>query len=196
MTDRAVYGLVLAGGESRRMGTDKALLVNEGQSQLARTMSVVEDVTERAFVSSRKQQSEEAERAKFDQILDRYDGMGPVAGILSAMDTYPDVDWLVVACDLPNVSTTTLTELLSQRGAAKPFIAYRSVHNGLPEPLCAIYCEGSGAIVRNFAEQGVRCPRKIMINSDTQLLDQAQHDALDNINTPDDLERSTLKASA
>ena len=173
MADRAVYGLVLAGGQSRRMGADKALLVNNGQSQLARTMDIVGGVTERAFVSTRAQQSEETERSKFDQIIDRYDDFGPVAGVLSAMDAHPDVDWLIVACDLPNISTGTLTELLSHRGAGKPFIAYRSVHNGLPEPLCAIYCEGSEAIVRDHAEQGIRCPRKIMINSDSHLIDQA-----------------------
>ncbi len=196
MADRAVYGLVLAGGQSRRMGADKALLVNNGQSQLARTMDIVGGVTERAFVSTRAQQSEETERSKFDQIIDRYDDFGPVAGVLSAMDAHPDVDWLIVACDLPNISTGTLTELLSHRGAGKPFIAYRSVHNGLPEPLCAIYCEGSEAIVRDHAEQGIRCPRKIMINSDSHLIDQADEDALDNINTPDDLERSPLEASA
>ncbi|MDJ0919142.1 MAG: molybdenum cofactor guanylyltransferase [Woeseiaceae bacterium] len=196
MSERSIYGLVLAGGKSRRMGVDKALLVHDGESQLARTVAMVDGVAERTFVSTRAEQSDEPERAKFEQIIDQYDDMGPVAGVLSAMDAHPDVDWLVVACDLPNISPRTLSVLLAERGGGKPFIAYRSLHNELPEPLCAIYSEGSNAIVRDFAERGVRCPRKIMINSDTHLIDQPERDALDNINTPDDLRRSILKASA
>ncbi|MDJ0760081.1 MAG: NTP transferase domain-containing protein [Woeseiaceae bacterium] len=196
MSERPLFGLVLAGGKSRRMGVDKALLVHDGESQLARTVKMVDGVADRTFVSTRAAQSDEPERARFEQIIDQYDDMGPVAGVLSAMNEHPDVDWLVVACDLPNISRRTLAGLLAERNSGKPFVAYRSVHNDLPEPLCAIYGEGSDAIVRDFAERGIRCPRKIMINSDTCLIDQPERDALDNINTPDDLKRSILEESA
>lgn len=194
MTDRAVYGLVLAGGKSRRMGVDKALLMHDGESQLARAVRLLERVTDEAFVSTRADQQDDPERAKFKQIVDRYDGIGPVAGILSAMDTYPDVDWLVVACDLPNLSESVLTALLPERRGGHPFVAYRSVHNDLPEPLCAVYGRGSDKLLRGFVAEGIHCPRKMMINSDTRLLDQSERDALDNINTPDDLARTQLQA--
>ena len=192
---RPTYGLVLAGGQSRRMGYDKALLRRGGQSQLSYIASLLEDVTERLFVSARQDQQDDPERSRFAAIVDRYHDIGPIAGILSAMDEYPDADWLVVACDLPNIDRETLNYLVAHRGAG-PFTAYRSTYNGLPEPLCAIYAAGSDALLRKFVDDGIYCPRKMLINSDTHLLDQPDPAALDNVNTPDDLADSVLEAAS
>ena len=86
MSSRPVYGLVLSGGKSKRMGRDKALLKREGRSQLAYIATLLEDCVDRVFVSTREDQKEEAERRRFDQVVDHYDNMGPLAGILSAME--------------------------------------------------------------------------------------------------------------
>jgi molybdopterin-guanine dinucleotide biosynthesis protein A len=195
VNDTPLYGLVLAGGESRRMGRDKALLRHGGLSQLARMVTLLGDVTDAVFVSTRAEQQSERERSRFPQIVDRYEEIGPVAGILSAMDEYPEVDWLVVACDLPNVDARTLASLLERRSDERPFTAFVSSHDGLPEPLCALYRAGSDAIIRGFVEAGVICPRKIMIRSDTELLEQPDPAALDNVNTPEDLDSSILEAA-
>ena len=193
MTSKPVYGLVLAGGESRRMGSDKALLVRNGRSQLEFVAELLDSVADRVFVSVREDQQAEPERRRYAQIVDRFESIGPVAGILSAMAEHPEADWLVVACDLPNVDKRTLEHLLEHRSATQPFTAYRSSHDGLPEPLCALYQAGSDVIVRRFVDEGLVCPRKILIRSDTLLLEQADPAALDNINTPDDLEVSVLE---
>jgi len=193
MPDKPTYGLVLAGGESRRMGRDKALLPRDGTSQLAHITAVLEKVADRVFVSTRNEQQGEAERSRFAQIVDRYSDIGPIAGILSAMDEYPEVDWLVVACDLPNIDVATLRYLLDNRSTEQPFTAFRSSNDGLPEPLCALYVSGSDAIIRQFVNDDITvCPRKILIRSDTHLIEQPNPVALDNINTPDDLENSVL----
>jgi molybdopterin-guanine dinucleotide biosynthesis protein A len=190
-----LFGLVLAGGKSRRMGHDKALLQREGQSQLSFVASLLEPVVKQVFVSARADQRDDPERGRFATIVDRYEDMGPVAGILSAMDEHPDADWLVVACDLPNIDAETLEYLVAQQ-ADEPFTAYRSSYGGLPEPLCAIYAAGSAALLRRFVDEGVYCPRKMLINSDTRLLEQPNPAALDNINTPDDLADSVLEAAS
>lgn len=195
-TVRPLFGLVLAGGESRRMGQDKAALRREGQSQLSYVVRLLDGLVERVFVSTRADQQDDAERRHFEQIVDRYEELGPVAGILSAMDEHPEVDWLVLACDLPNIDAATLTNLLDNRASDKPFSAYISSHDGLPEPLCAVYAAGSSVIVRRFVGDGILCPRKILIRSDTWLLEQPDPRALDNVNTPDDLQRSILGAAS
>ncbi|MBT8103470.1 MAG: molybdenum cofactor guanylyltransferase [Gammaproteobacteria bacterium] len=194
--DNPIFGLVLAGGRSRRMGQDKARLLRGGRSQLAYVVELIEPMCDRVFVSTRAEQRDEAERSKFEQIVDRYQDMGPVAGILSAMDEYPQVDWLVLACDLPNIDASTIANLLEHRSPEYPFSAYSSSHDGLPEPLCAIYRAGSADIVRGFVAEGVYCPRKILIRSDTLLLEQPDPRALDNVNTPDDLAASQLEAAS
>jgi molybdopterin-guanine dinucleotide biosynthesis protein A len=178
------------------MGQDKALLERAGQSQLAFIAQLVGTHVDRVFVSTREDQKDDAERSRFDQVVDRYDDMGPLAGILSAMDEHPDADWLVVACDLPNISGETLQHLLDSRSTSQPFTAYTSSHDGLPEPLCAVYRADSRAIVQQFAEEGVHCPRKILIRSDTHLLEQLNPASLDNVNTPGDLADSVLEATS
>lgn len=195
-TSRPLFGLVLAGGRSRRMGQDKAALRRDGQSQLAYIVHLLDDLLERVFVSTRADQKNEPERRRFQQIVDRYEDLGPVAGILSAMDEYPQADWLVLACDLPNIDVPTLTNLLGKRAPDKPFTAYISSYDGLPEPLCAVYAADSSAIVRRFVADGVYCPRKMLIRSDTLLLQQPDARALDNVNTPDDLQQSVLGAAS
>ena len=121
--------------------------------------------------------------------------MGPVAGILSALEAWPGVDWLVVACDLPNIDVETIVSLLNHRDGEQPFTAYTSTHDGLPEPLCAIYHSACTDIVRQFVDDGINCPRKILIRSETRLIEQPDPASLDNINTPDDLQDSILRAN-
>jgi molybdopterin-guanine dinucleotide biosynthesis protein A len=187
-----LFGLVLAGGKSRRMGSDKALLIRDGETQLARAVALLERHVGRVFVSMRQDQADEGERQKFARIVDRYDDMGPIAGVLSAMDQHPDKAWLVVACDLPNIDDRTIAGLIDRHDAQHPFTAYTSSYDGLPEPLCAVYGVGARSLVNAFIADGIKCPRKMLIRSDTQLLEQPNPQALDNVNTPEDLARNSI----
>ncbi len=177
------------------MGHDKALLDREGQSQLHYVFSLLQEVTEQTFVATRVDQADDAERKRYPNIVDRYDDMGPVAGILSALESHSQVDWLVIACDLPNLDRQTLDFLIENCSSDKPFTAYRSSYDGLPEPLCAIYRSGSDVTIRAFVDDGIVCPRKILIRSDSELLNQPNPNALDNVNTPDDLAGSILQSA-
>ena len=192
---RPAFGLVLAGGESRRMGHDKALLDRNGQSQLAFVVDLLGQSVEQVFVSTRVGQAADAERKQFKQIVDRYEDIGPIAGILSALEEYPEVDWLVAACDLPNITTETIEHLLGSRNGDQLFTAYASTYDGLPEPLCSVYHVGCKSTVQQFVDDGIVCPRKMLIRSETRLLEQVEPGSLDNINTPDDLESSVLQVS-
>ncbi|HEX7129368.1 MAG TPA: aconitate hydratase AcnA, partial [Rhodanobacteraceae bacterium] len=87
------YGEVFKG--SRRMGRDKALLEQDGRTTLDRAVALLACHLERVFVSVRPDQATDAVRARYDQVVDRYDGIGPAAGILSALEAFPNVAWLV-----------------------------------------------------------------------------------------------------
>jgi molybdenum cofactor guanylyltransferase len=178
-----VYALVLAGGKSSRMHTDKAALVYHGRSQLAEAMRLVTPLTARAFVSVRADQVDDPVRAGFAQIIDRRENLGPIAGIMAAQEQYPDAAWLVLACDLPYLDAATLEHLLRARNPARDATAYTSSHDGLPEPLCAIYEPASRPMLVAYLAQGHQCPRRFLREANVHLIAPPNARALDNINT-------------
>lgn len=179
-----LYGLVLAGGRSTRMRRDKATLSYQGRNQLDRAMELLDSCVEQAYVSVRPDQRSDPARACYAQVVDAHEGLGPIAGIAAAQMLQPEAAWLVLACDLPYLAADTLSHLLSHRDPLRIATAYRSSHDALPEPLCAIYEPRSAELIRNYLKTGKTCPRKFLIQSDARLLDQPTPRALDNINTP------------
>ena len=184
---RNIWGLVLSGGMSKRMGQDKALIEIDGNTQLNKTYTLLQNHLPEVFVSSRADQSTDNERKKYNQIYDLYNNIGPLAGILSAMHEHPKVDWLVVACDLMNLDDKTIDYLIENYHPNDNIIAYKSEYNGLPEPLCAIYSASAKPLLDESMNRKVICPRKILINSNAKLLTQPNPSALENFNTPEDL---------
>lgn len=181
-----LYGLVLAGGKSSRMRIDKAALRYRGGSQLAEAMRLVTPLVARAFVSVRADQADDPVRAGFAQIIDREENLGPVAGIMAAQAQYPDVAWLILACDLPFLDAATLRHLLAARDPTRDATAYISSHDGLPEPLCAIYEPGSSQKLSAHLLSGRQCPRKFLLQANVHLVAAPDAHALDNVNTPDE----------
>jgi len=179
-----LHGLVLAGGQSTRMQRDKAALSYTGRPQLLVTWDLVAPRVARTFVSVRAEQRAEALRARLPQLIDVTGVGGPLAGILAALASAPDAAWLVVACDLPLLDGATLDALLAGRDSTRLATAYRSSHDGLPEPLCAIWEPASRTALEAWVTAGEHCPRRFLIRHDVALLSLARPDALDNANTP------------
>jgi molybdopterin-guanine dinucleotide biosynthesis protein A len=181
-----VYGLILAGGSSSRMHRDKAALRYQGKSQLDRAFELASRHVSRVFVSVRADQTADPTRAQRPMIVDSIAGEGPIVGIRSALAEYPQFAWLVLACDLPFLSDAALSQLLLERDASSLATAYRSVHDGLPEPLCAIWEPAAARALAAYAVEGGRCPRKFLIRHATRLLEPLDRRALDNVNTPEE----------
>jgi molybdopterin-guanine dinucleotide biosynthesis protein A len=178
-----LYGLILAGGFSKRMGQDKALLSYHGKPQIEYVHELLLVSCEKVFLSKRADQPLYKNIAAIDDLRDFAD-KGPLGGILSAMKSHPSASWLIMACDLPFVDAKALEYLLSNRNPQQLATAFKSTHDGLPEPLCAVW-EGHGYVkVLEFFQQGIQCPRKVLINSDINLLEQANPHWLDNVNNP------------
>jgi len=182
----ALFGLVLAGGRSTRMHADKAALAYGARPQLAEAYELVARHVSRAYVSVRADQSGDALRAAYPQIIDGDTGQGPIAGIVAAQSRHPEAAWLVVACDLPQLDDTTLDDLVRQRDPGRLATAFSSAHDGLPEPLCAIYEPASRSAILAQVASGRNCPRKFLLGHDVILLAPRHAQALDNANTPDD----------
>jgi molybdopterin-guanine dinucleotide biosynthesis protein A len=190
-----VYGLILAGGASSRMHRDKAVLVYRGEAQLDRAFALVSRHATPVFVSVRASQLTEPSRAGKPLIVDSVEGGGPIVGIRSALAAHPEAAWLVVACDLPFLSDQALEQLLAERDPQVLATAYSSAHDGLPEPLCALWEPASAPALTAYQSGGGKCPRKFLSTHPVRLLQPRDRRALDNINTPEEY-RDALGALA
>lgn len=194
-----VYGLVLAGGQSRRMGRDKTALSyrGDGRPQWRVAAETLAAVGARVFLSTRPGQTLAGEdESPFQRLPDAGESLGPMTGLVTAMRAHPGVAWLAVASDLPLLCPSILEDLLAARGEPLA-LAYRSRHDGLPEPLCALYEPGFAPILERHLAEDRRCPRKVLIleSAVVGLLDLAVPEALENANTPEDFDRLTRQLS-
>ena len=113
-----------------------------------------------------------------------------MGGILSAQKTYPNVAWLVVACDLPFINTETLKDLIEGRNPFKDATCYLNPEKKWPEPLCTIYEPKSYTRLLQFLALGYSCPRKALFNSNINSLELSNKKALENINYPEEFENA------
>ena len=183
-------GLILAGGRRRRLGRDKATLEFGGRSQLERATDLLGEHLDHVHLSVRAGQFKNAVRFDHELIFDVYDHFGPAAGILSAHRAFPEVAWVVLACDMPLVDGAIIGALIEQRDSRKAATVFANPRDGLPEPLCAIYEPGTLARFRRLPEEEIEMgPRALLIQSELRELELPRANALDNVNTPEDLVR-------
>lgn len=145
-----VAGFVLVGGQSRRMGRDKALLTGLGGTLVAQ---VALQVREAASTVTLLGDPAKYGYLGFPVVADVVTGCGPMAGLHAALLAIEATDAervLIVACDLPNVDAAFLKRLLDHRQAR--CVAARS-DRGL-EPLCAVYHQNTLAEVDAAVRDG------------------------------------------
>lgn len=181
-----LYGLVLSGGKSTRMGTDKGLIKYHNVPQREFLYDMLRQVCEDTFISLREEQKAELP-ARMKTIVDLNEFRGPYNGLLSAHKKYPDAAWLVLACDLPLMDLDALKELISQRNVGKQATAFALKEHPLPEPLCAIWepkaLQQSIAYLQNG---NGTCPRKYLIHHDTALVFPSNENVLLNANSKEE----------
>lgn len=188
-----LYGLVLAGGKSERMGRDKGLIQYHGKPQRYFLADLADAVCDEVFISCRQEQTGDISAAGYRPLADDAQASGQLGGILTALSAYPDTAWLVIACDLPHVDKLALDELIAQRDASQLATAYKNTENDLPEPLLAIWEPASRAMLRRELASGVTCPRKALIrNIDrVKLMLPGRSELIANANTPEDFQAAS-----
>lgn len=182
-----VKGLVLVGGKSTRMGIDKSKIAYHGKSQREYLFETLATLGVETFVSVRQECTTET---NFPAIEDAFTGLGPYGAILSAFRHDPNAAWLIVACDMPFLTETVFEELLSNRNPYKLATAFLNPETAFPDPLLTIYEPKAYQVLLNFLALGYSCPRKMLINSDIQLLETQHPFLLKNVNTPQEKEEA------
>jgi molybdopterin-guanine dinucleotide biosynthesis protein A len=176
-------GLALVGGKSTRMGADKSQLDYHGVPQKEFVKKIMASHVDKVYASEAhgKEKSNEV-------LIDTFTGLGPFGGILSAFRQFPETAFLVLACDLPLVTEEAVKYLISKRNSSKVATTFLNPQTGFADPLFTIWEPKSYLILLQFLVQGYACPRKVLINSDVELLDLPNENWLRNANTPEERE--------
>ncbi len=181
---------ILAGGKSTRMGADKAFVKLDGQTLLARALDAARFLTPNVHIVG-----DPAKFAQFAPVIeDIFRDCGPLAGIHAALHTSPTDLNLILAVDLPLVSSALLQFLVARAtDSAISIVTVPRTAEGW-QPLCAVYRKPFADV----AEQSLRAGRyKIGTLFDATHIQVIQQEELEaagfsqttfrNLNTPNDL---------
>jgi molybdenum cofactor guanylyltransferase len=182
-------GFVLAGGRSSRMGRDKALMEMEGIRLVSRAAKVVAAAAGTATVIG--------DREKYGGLgypvkPDIFRGCGPLAGIHAAL-AISRADWnLVLACDMPEVESAFLDQLLERAEHAGNDCLLPAGESGRPEPLCGVYHRRILPAIQQALEGGVRKMMDGLVGLRVEVFPVTGPGPFRNINTPADWSEYTL----
>ncbi|HTF20607.1 MAG TPA: NTP transferase domain-containing protein [Chryseolinea sp.] len=174
-------GLVLTGGLSSRMGSDKALINYHGKPQREFVFEALRSVCHEVFTSCRHEHNVPLWLNPLPDIMDI---RSPLNGILTAFHTNPERAWLVVAVDLPNVSPIVLQELVSHRDTRKLATCFFDSSAGAPEPLLTIWEPASQPLLEARAASGNISPRSFLQEHDVHFVYGMNESVFFNVNDP------------
>jgi molybdopterin-guanine dinucleotide biosynthesis protein A len=161
-------GLVLAGGRSRRMGTDKAVLRLDGERLVDRAVRLLGGCCVAVLVASG-----DGRRLTVaaPQVADEPGVAGPLGGLIAGLDASPTADVAVVAVDGPYPDPAVLALCAALRGTA-PVAA--PVVDGVVQPLHAVWTRGAVEDLRAAAADGERSPRRLVERLEGRLVTPAE----------------------
>lgn len=177
----SIKGLVLTGGKSTRMGQDKSELNYHGVPQKEYVKGLLSNKGFEIYYSVADN------NGNINEIHDTFFNLGPFGGICSAFQKDPNSAWVVLATDLPFIDSNLVELLLAKRNPSKVATAVKGRDKRFPEPLITIYEPKAYPILLQFLAQGYSCPRKMLINSDVEIV-EVDDDLIRNVNTPEEFE--------
>ncbi|WP_051348816.1 molybdenum cofactor guanylyltransferase [Peribacillus kribbensis] len=144
-----ITGIIIAGGKSSRMGTNKALLDMNGRLNIERTIAELSQVSEKVIIVTNDRQ--EYEFLGLDMVSDEYPGLGPLAGLHAGLKAAETGAVLAAACDMPFIKAEILSDTA---GFLKGFEAAVPKMDGRPQPLAAGYRKESLSVLEDCLESG------------------------------------------
>ena len=185
-----IHVAVLAGGQSRRMGRDKALLPLGDQTLIERVIAAARPLACPCFIVG--------DPATYTHLglpvhPDRDPGLGPLCGLHTALgQTAAPV--LLLACDLPFLTPDFLDHLVDRRGPHQAVVPYTAA--GL-QPLCALYEPSCLAAIETAIQAGQLGMRSLLHNLNLDLVREKDWRPYDehgllfaNLNAPEEYERA------
>jgi molybdopterin-guanine dinucleotide biosynthesis protein A len=182
-------GAILTGGHARRFGgQDKSRVLVDGRTILARQIDVLRPCVGRLLLVGRQRPAESG----LEMVTDRLPDLGPLGGLEAALAAVWPNAVLLVACDLPYLTTPFLAHLVSLLDGVDAVVPHteRGYH-----PLCAVYAQSCGATVRRRLETRSLRMRDLVADLRVRTVDTGElsrfgnpRDLLTNINSRADLD--------
>lgn len=191
-----ITGIILAGGKSSRMGSNKSLLQLNGKTLIEHTASLLKSIFGRVILITNN--PEEYTYLKLETFTDIYTAKGPLAGIHAGlMNSHTDRNF-IISCDIPLI-TSELIKYLVQYKTPHPITVVRA--DGFVQHLCGVYhlnIKNEAEIILNtFYTSGItlqkpKCNLTELLNtSGAEIIDSSDISCYSsgmflNINNPDD----------
>ena len=188
--DNGLNILILIGGRSKRMGSDKYLLTYEGTSALEHLLSKIKDLQYNKFISDGIDQKMEFDLPPGIEILkDLFPDQGPIGALATWFNHFPTQAVLVIPCDLPLLSSALILELISNRDEQAFATLVQAEGFECPEPLIGIYEARAAMTIQNSIDTGQLSLQKMLKDRDVKKVMTKDHQQLINVNTQEDYQK-------
>jgi molybdopterin-guanine dinucleotide biosynthesis protein A len=187
-----LFGLVVCGGKSTRMGTDKSQLVYHGKPQSDYVYDMMMPFCDEVFLSCNRDQVwciESGRKVITD--LPEYENIGPMAALLSAFHHGPQHNWLVIGCDYPLMNGPVLEHFLKNIKNEMPATAFYNAA-GRYEPLLAYYKNTCGPLLTACFERGVYALQSFLRDVDAGKYFPEHEQVLRSVDTFEDYRQVSL----
>jgi molybdopterin-guanine dinucleotide biosynthesis protein A len=183
--------LILAGGKSKRMGRDKALIERpDGARQLDHIIELARSISPDLLLSTN---TPEIAPEGIPILPDLNPGDGPLGALASFHQAYPNESVLLIGCDLFLLDKATIDQLIESHTSDQSATAYKNRIDHRPEPLCAIYEPSALAKAAETLARKDYCARHFLESLNPSTLELPNPVALDNANNPADLDEAFAK---
>ena len=191
---KELYGLVVCGGKSSRMGTDKSLINYHGKPQRYYVYEMLEWVCDKVFISCNRAQATSI-IAPYQMLADQpeLENVGPMAALLTAFSTYPDKDFLVLGCDYPLVTMKDLKEFEKGLDREQMASAFYNEENNMYEPLLAYYSERSGNEIQRMYRDNQYSLQHFLKENNAKKYNPVRPKNVISVDTPEDFEMAKEK---
>jgi len=181
-----ITGIILSGGQSTRMGTDKALLHINGKTLLENAIQICKPVCNEILISSNNPKHE---KSGYQVISDEYKNSGPLSGIYSCLKISRNKWSFVISVDTPFVEVEFIRYLITQTDT---FDAIVPVHQKGSEPLISLYHKSVLTVMQKHLTSGNFKMHNLLNSINTNYADSQNWvekfpEIFRNLNRPEDL---------
>lgn len=178
--------IVLSGGKSSRMKTDKGFVLIDGKPMIQHILDTLKKVSDNVIIIAN---DDKYKTLGFPCYADIIPDCGPIGGIYTGLVHTDSRKNLILSCDIPLVSAAFLTQLISKVATEDVLVPE---HNGKTEPLCAVYDKRCMEVLKERIENGELKMMDALLQLNTVYfkMDSNEWNAVHlftNINTPDEL---------